>query len=388
MSLARRHQTYREAVAISRDHDMRADILRIAAMKATIRLMASVGPVGEADIADRYGLSKIEAFRLLNGMVADGQIRAQARKPPYWLEHFNARESEPIGSTNWLERFSEPFWNYFESLSWATYRLPEKLHAITAKSRRSSVFYGTEQSERLRKEFWRVWRQGTIKAFIRGTEVLPAAALDPRIIEDADLVFEAVTLKAKWRPSVDVLIDGRSLLTSQDNPPLRDKKEVVLDPLTRSKLKAICAFLRRGDRPKGEYKTSFPKPKGSVSRMDEFAYRVQLEVLSDRRDRHNAEVNKRRAAKVDRETAIVKNGAIPSDVLVTSKLQPQAREFETGFDAGRIRHLLLDLEQNKHPWLVEGTEIGRLLNSLGNPPPDIDNDLCEALSSDIQHGCD
>jgi hypothetical protein len=45
--------------------------------------------------------------------------------------------------------------------------------------------------------------------------------------------------------------------------------------------------------------------------------------------------------------------------------------------------LLLDLENNKHPWLVAGSEIQRLLSSAGKPPPDIDNELCEALSSGI-----
>jgi hypothetical protein len=200
-------------------------------MEATIRLMASVGPVGEVDIADRFGLSMIEAYRVLNGMVADGHIRARARKPSYWLEHLNARESESVGPTNWPERFSEPFWNYFEALSWVTYRLPEKLHAITAESRRRSVFYGTEHSERLRKEFWREWHLGTIKAFIRGTEVLPAAAVDPRIIEDVDLVFQASTLLAKWpvEPSgISSDFDSRKLLLGTDTTTLENTRKIAI----------------------------------------------------------------------------------------------------------------------------------------------------------------
>jgi hypothetical protein len=208
MSLARRRPHY-SSVAAARDLDMRADILRIAAMKNTIRLKASVGPVGEGDITQRFGLSMIDACRLLNGMVADSDITAGARKRPDWFEYQAQRQGESVTETNWRERFAETHWNYFESLSWATYLLPEKLHAITSSSRRSSVFYGTDQSDRLRKEFWREWRLGTIKAFIRGAEVLPAAAVDPRIIEDIDLVFQASTILAKWPAESSKPIDPK-----------------------------------------------------------------------------------------------------------------------------------------------------------------------------------
>jgi hypothetical protein len=199
MSLARRHQTYREAVAVSRDRDMRADILRIAAMEATIRLMASVGPVGELDIAARFDMSMVEAYRLLNRMVAEGKIRALARKHPYWLEHHNARENESIQPTNGRERFMEPFWNYFESLSWKISRLPENFRAITSDNYRRKLYYGGEEFERHKQEFRREWQLGTIKAFIRGREIQPAAAVDPTsLINDPDLVFQASTLIAKW----------------------------------------------------------------------------------------------------------------------------------------------------------------------------------------------
>ena len=233
MSLARRRPEYL-TLATARDLGMRAEILRIAAMKSTIRLKASVGPIGEGDIAQRFGLSMIDACRLLNGMVADGDIRPEARKRPDWFEYQAERQGESVATTNWRERFADTHWDYFESLSWATYRLPEKLHAITSKSRRSSVFYGTDHSDRLRKEFWREWRLGTIKAFIRGAEVHPAAAVDPRIIEDVDLVFEASTVLAKWpaEPSESVdrkLHQGTDFVASESARKIAIAKKIMAD---------------------------------------------------------------------------------------------------------------------------------------------------------------
>jgi hypothetical protein len=277
--------------------------------------------------------------------------------------------------------------SYDDALRWIRYRCPEKL---------SSGFHRWYHGERNRciGELRKKLEAGELIGVAEdGHEILPAAW--------GFIEFETIPIvRLRWRDLRDLwpaaFLDNQFLKsagaprtgsTSQNNQRTPDT-EVVIEPITRSKLKAIFIFLQRGDRPKGKYRKSFPTPMGSMSVMDEFAYRVQLEVLSDRRDRHNAEVAKRRAAKADRENVIKINGALPHEVVVTSKLQPQTREFETGFDAGRIRHLLLDLENNRHTWLAEGREIQRLLNSPGKPPPDIDNELCEASSSDIRHSCE
>jgi hypothetical protein len=342
---------YRKAQA--RDRVARAEIRRNAEIEGGVLSMVQNGPVGEIDIARRFGITPIEAARVLEAMMEGRRLAHRQRKP---------------------------------ALSAARLAMgtPPLLDALALKKR-------DDHSKKLAKRAGRATHQKTIAS---AEDYLLAENLRRDILKEIAQAciaeaHEEGALVTKPNDAVDVLVDDQPLEISEDNPsPLCDAKGVGVKALTRSKLKAIYAFLRRGDRPKGKHKTSFPKPKSSVSRMDEFAYRVQLEVLPDRRDRHNAEVAKRRTAKADRGNVIKINGALPREVVVISKLQPQTREFETGFDAGRIRHLLLDLENNRHTWLAEGREIQRLLNSPGKRPPDIDNELCEASSSDIRHSCE
>lgn len=274
------------------------------------------------------------------------------------------------------------YWTWHQVLSWIKHRCREKLK-VTGTS-----WYDDDDRLRLTAAIQR----GEINCFDPDSwlKVPQHRAFDRE--REPNVLFRADDVIALWpaaflKPFAEVVAEYYRRFGKSPTADLSDEKEVVIEPLTRSKMMAIVACIKRGDRPKGRYKQGFPKPNGRVSRMGEFAYRIQLEVLSDRRDRHNAEVTKRRAAKADLEKIMVIKGAIPNDTpLVSSKLQPQAREFEAGFDAGRIRHLLLDLEKNKHPWLIEGTEIQRLLDSSGKPPPDIDNELCEALSLDVENG--
>jgi len=360
----------------ARDLGMRADILRIAAMEATIRLMASVGPVGEVDIAQRFGLSMPEACRLLNGMVEDGDIRPGARKRPDWLEQQNAKSESFEQTSRWQERFAEPYWDFYESLSLAIYQMPEKLHAITPDNYRRKKWYSDEHFEQRRKEFLREWQLGTIKAFIRGKEVVPAAAVDPfRLIEDPDLVFEAATIKAKLLKAAEAPREAQStdLLTisavDAQNPPALPGK--VLEEETRLKLKAIVAFYQKGGRSKGMYRNISSR---SVSPETEFAYRIMIEVRLDLKCQHNAGVARSRSAKADLENVCRSNRAPPREA---TKLPPQPRKLETGFSAVNIKKLVLALEKNEHPWLISGDNFKQMLNSPGVAPPDIDNEPCE-----------
>jgi uncharacterized protein YjiS (DUF1127 family) len=267
-------------VAVSRDREMRADILRIAAMEATIRVMASVGPVGEVDIADRFGLSMIEACRLLNGMVADGNIRPRARKRPDWLEQQNAKSESLKQTSRWQERFAEPYWDYYESLSLAMYQMPEKLHTITPDNYRREKWYGDEHFEQRRKEFLREWQLGTIKAFVRGTEVPPAAAVDPsRLIEDPDLIFDAKTIKAKFLTSGVPTAVADSVADPRMN---KAKKKSKTSEKLDQKYKAIIETIEDGVRPIG--------PHRNIPNTKEWLYRVQLKMRPDlfQRERSNS----------------------------------------------------------------------------------------------------
>jgi hypothetical protein len=190
-----------QRTAAQRDLDMRSDILRIVAMKDTIRLKATVGPVGEGDIAERFGLSMVEAWHLLNGMIEEGDLRPKDRKRPDWLEQQNARWNAGTPRLDWqalrrsaADRFAKPHWGYFESLSWAAYRDPGQLGAITSNNIRSETFYGDGH---WRKDFQYACQLGRIQAFRRdGSKIPPAAWVDLNPKDDPYIVFESAAVIA------------------------------------------------------------------------------------------------------------------------------------------------------------------------------------------------
>jgi hypothetical protein len=291
------------------------------------------------------------------------------------------------------------YWTWWQVLFWIKHRCREKLK-VTGTSwydddarLRLTVAIQRGEIDCVDPDSWlkvpqhRAFdREREPNVLFRADDVIalwPAAFLQPFPEVVAEYYRRSGKSPSSEDGSPEVPNDIQSLAISQNNqPPLSNEKEAVVEPITRSKLKAIVAFIKRGDRPKGKYKESFPRPKGGVSRMAEFAYRVLLQVLPDRRDQHNAEVTKRRNAKADRENLFEKTRGTLSSHL-SSNLQSQSRKFEVGFKDDQIRHLLLQLENNEHPWLIEGKEMKRLLDTPGCPPPDIDNDLCEALPLDI-----
>ncbi|RXH31995.1 hypothetical protein [Bradyrhizobium zhanjiangense] len=72
--------------ATQRDVVMRTEIRRIAEIESAVRFLASIEPVGESDIAAHFGMSMLEAGRLLDAMVRDRQIPTSARQRPTWIE--------------------------------------------------------------------------------------------------------------------------------------------------------------------------------------------------------------------------------------------------------------------------------------------------------------
>jgi hypothetical protein len=185
---------------------------------------------------------------------------------------------------------------------------------------------------------------------VRITHAEVAAAEVPREVQSTDLLTA-------------------SAADSQNSPSLPDK---MLKEETRLKLKAIVAFHQKGGRSKGMYR-NISSPMGSVLPETEFAYRIMIEVRPDLKSQHNAWVAKSRSAKADLENVYRSNRAPPRDAV--TKLQP--RKLETGFSAVTIKKLVLDLENDKHPWLIRGDNFKQLLNSPGDAPPDIDNEPCE-----------
>jgi hypothetical protein len=160
------------------------------------------------------------------------------------------RKGEAAGPPYWRGRFLEPFWNYFEALSWMIYRLPEKLHEITSRNYRSVNWYGGEDFEQRRREFLREWQLGTIKAFIRGSEIKPAAAVDPTsLTNDPDLVFQASTLTSRW-PTDEVDSNTLQSPTVVAATVVERSVERRPDPIRVAKLSILHEMIDEGYRPR------------------------------------------------------------------------------------------------------------------------------------------
>jgi hypothetical protein len=141
---------------------------------------------------------------LLSSPSRDHQSEKLEQLDKDYAEQQKAKIEPEETTLRWRQRFSEPYWSFHESLSLAVHGVPQKLHAINSGNCRAVRFYGDKNCQLRHEEFLREWRLGAIKAFIRGEEILPAAAVYPaRLLKDPDLVFDANTIKAKWLTADD-----------------------------------------------------------------------------------------------------------------------------------------------------------------------------------------
>ena len=406
MSLARRRPEY-SSVAAARDLDIRADILRIAEMEATIRLIASVGPVGEGDIAGRFEMSMIEAGRLLDSMVADGKISLAARKMPRWLDkqQFEPKKLTAIEKFNSRQavlqveaQFSSAHWTFAQALGWGIHQVPAAIASITDRTRPTFAAYEPLYDQR-REELRKACENGIILAYRYGErEPIAKHEWAKQVWWNLDL-FEGSVLFVRdeilkfWPPGFIGPMLPEAAEKSEDLQPAHgtltcateycaparrrntadDLESPSLEEQTRLKLKAIVAFYQMGGRSKGKFcNVSGPR---NVKAEVEFAYRIMLEVRPDLKLKHRDVVKKKLAERSSRAVAYENNGVRPLDNF--PKLSPQPRKLEKGFSGPNIKKLVLALEGNRHPWLIEGDAFKILLNSPGVDPPDIDNELCE-----------
>jgi hypothetical protein len=295
----------------------------------------------------------------------------------------NARQSveqlfaeNPLSSTPASSSFSNVHWTYLEALSWFLYRNPEQVGSIDASDFRRLNWYNPAFQAGV-KAFRRECELGNVKGFRRGTSIPPAGWVDLDARKDPHIVFAAADVFSHWPEPAGTLSDDavlRERSASSEGQSPADLNGERLDDETRAKLIAIVDLYNEGARATGEYKNINP-PRG-VSRLEELAYRVLLRVHPERKRQHNAEVEKRRAAKARHENSLVTNGASPAATSIAARLPAQTRVLDGGFSSERIRHLILDLEANKHSWLIDGEIFRRMKNSPGVPPPDIDNEPC------------
>jgi hypothetical protein len=263
--------------------------------------------------------------------------------------------------------FLKVHWTYVEALSWVFYRDPERFGSIDVQNFRRLNWYDPA-FQACCKAFRRECELGNVVGFRRGAMIAPAGWIDLDARKDPDIVFASAGVVLRWPAHADTITDDDAEVSSQAVP-TGDK----IDDDTRAKLTAIVALYRKGARATKPHR-NIKSPSRRVSSLQEFAYRVLLEVQPRRKQQHNAEVEKQRVLKAQRENSCVINGAPPATAIITAKLPAQVRELDDGFSAERIRHLILDLQNNKYPWLIDGEAFSKMKDSPGVPPPDIDNE--------------
>jgi hypothetical protein len=238
-------------------------------------------------------------------------------------------------SSDWQVRFAKPYWTFHESFSLAVYRLPEKIHFITPDNYRRKKWYGGEQFEQRRQEFLTEWQHGTIKAFIRGKEVLPAAAVDPSsLINDPDLVFQSSTVIARWLAGIAV--EDKKIKKKNKTAEKMDRKD-----------EAVIKTLEGGVRPIGDYRNIPP------NKTKEWIHRVQLNWVKlnfpDEQD------NKVRLPDVNIKKAVWPNRTLRNDIGLDRKtvgriLERLAQENDHVKELLATPGILPDLGDHPYPY--------------------------------------